>query len=738
MKKMTLVSLKLCLILVILLVISAATLADIALETNTKAEQHFEKANELLKRMEYEAAIAEYSKVVNLLSSSKIAQDAQYWIGQSQFRAGQFDAAQSTFAKLIEQYPASAIVPVTKLMVGRVEQAKKNEEKRRVMSDAADKGFIIDPSTGVKYTKVATFAGKSDVIEFTNFLNLSPNGRFLLSEKRVVPLDGSEPFDLVDISANRSTWSPDGTKVTFYSGDAICVVPVSPETGRPTGPVRKLLNGKYQFQPSIKWSPDGENFAFTREDDEVSGDIWTLSVTDGALTQITDDPLPEYGPVWSPDGKSIAYAKGFRSIWVSSAEGRKSRMIIDPGRTSSPSWSPDGQWILYTLRGKIHFFDLNDKKELEIIPSSEVGGFFSWSPDGKKMLFYRPSYDYLSTLKVVSASGGPSVELGQRIPLWPYGQWWSPDSRTIIVEGEDAKGDHALWIVPLSGGKPVPLEIDFQVDAKPIPYSLSPQWNKVVFGVKKSDGAEDYWVAPVSMTEARTTGAAVMVFKGRHSGRGGVYARSWSSDGSKIVISHEGDIWIAKSKGGTPVQITKTPEVEGWPRWSDDGKKVYYIIQSGKENTVYAIPASGGEPTKVLDNFYDAAWHPDGSGFAVASKDGHIKVGPTVGGEMRVIADLKDVGLKDVHDICLSPDGKHVACIGRRHDKSYSGPIIMVNVDDRNVTKLATDDKASKYWLSWSPDGKWISYNSDGYVKMCPEGTMWEADFEEIVKKASR
>ena len=112
MKKMTLVSLKLCLILVILIVISAATLADIALETNTKAEQYFEKANELLKRMDYEAAIAEYSKVINLSSNSKIAQDAQYWIGQSHFRAGQFDAAKATFAKLIEAYPTSAIVPV--------------------------------------------------------------------------------------------------------------------------------------------------------------------------------------------------------------------------------------------------------------------------------------------------------------------------------------------------------------------------------------------------------------------------------------------------------------------------------------------------------------------------------------------------------------------------------------------------------------------------------------------------
>ena len=136
-------------VLVIVLVISVLAKT----ETVREAEQHFEKGNELLKHMEYEAAIAEYDKVINLSSNSKIAQDAQYWIGQSHFRAGRFDAAQETFAKLIEQYPASAIVPVTKLMVGRVEQAKENEGIRRTMNAAADKGFIIDPGTGERYTK---------------------------------------------------------------------------------------------------------------------------------------------------------------------------------------------------------------------------------------------------------------------------------------------------------------------------------------------------------------------------------------------------------------------------------------------------------------------------------------------------------------------------------------------------------------------------------------------------------
>ena len=113
----------------VVLVISASASADIASEAKIKSEQHFEKANELLNRMDYEAAITEYGKVIDLSSDNEITQNAQYWIGQSYFRAGRLNDAQATFDKIIEQYPSSSIIPVTKLMVERVEQAKKNEEK---------------------------------------------------------------------------------------------------------------------------------------------------------------------------------------------------------------------------------------------------------------------------------------------------------------------------------------------------------------------------------------------------------------------------------------------------------------------------------------------------------------------------------------------------------------------------------------------------------------------------------
>jgi Tol biopolymer transport system component len=726
--------------LIIFLMISVTAKA----ETMQQAEQHFEKANELLKHMDYQGAITEYNKVISLSSNSKIAQDAQYWIGQSHFRAGRFDAAQATFAKLIEQYPASAIVPVTKLMVERVEQAKENDKIIRAMRDAINKGFIIDPDTSVKFTLAKTLTGKKNVIGYTVGLNLSPNGKFLLHGGLVVQLDSGDPFQLADMPMLRGVWSPDGKKVAFFSNDALWMVPVSPKTGRSTGTPRKLLDGRFRFGRPVSWSPDSQKIVFARFEEGPNWDVWIASVADGSLTQITNTPDPTSAPAWSPDGKSIAYGRPGKkqSLWLSSVDDHTARKIIDidSEHRCIPIWSPDGKWIILEpgRDKKLRFIHLSDKKVYALTTPEPVGDFFSWSPDGRKMLFYNPPLVQKSILKVVSASGGPSVELGRNALLWPYGQWWYSDSRTIIVEGQDQKGEIVLWIVPLSGREPIPLTIDFHTDAKLVPYSLSHQWDKVIFGVMNPDGTEDYWVASVSLQEARTTEPAVMVFKGRHGGRGGIYMRSWSPNGLKIAISHEGDIWIAKTAGGAPVQITDTPELEGWPSWSPDGKQIYYVTKIGRENTVYAIPASGGEPTKVLDNFYDADGHPDSRRFVAATKDGNIRISTTTGDNIRTITNFKDAGLDDVHDIRLSPDGKHVACIGRQSDKGYSGPIIVFNFDDGNVTKIATDDDGAKYWLSWSPDGKWISYNSDGSVKVRPEGTLWEVDFEEILKKISR
>jgi len=694
-------------------------------------DEHLNKARELLNVGSYEEAAEEFDAVVRLVpEDSEVAQNARYWVGQCYFRMGQFDEALSTFEKLIGDHPASAIVPVTHLMMAQVQQEKENE-KLRVRSDAAsDEGIIIDPKTGVKYTKIKTFTGKRDVIEYVTGLNLSPNGKFLLEGNLVLPLDGGDPFDLVDMPAERGTWSPDGEKAAFYSKDAIWVIPVSPETGHSTGSPRKLLDGEYRYQFNVSWSPDGQKLVFRRRDEEFPEDVWIISVTDGSLTQITSTPEWVLAPAWSPDGKTIAYGRPGKphSLWLSSVDGKTARKIIDTGHRCIPIWSPDGKYIF--LFETLRFVRLVDKKEYALTKLEEVGNFFSWSPDGKKMLFLRSSYDYRSVLKVVSASGGPTLELGKGLTLWTYSQFWSPDSKIIITEGEDKEGNYVFWMIPLTGGESLPLELDVTV-TKPIPHSLSRDCKKLLFHVEKSDGTRDFWVVPISLKDARTTGSPVMIFKGaRRRGRGGA---SLSPDGSKITINHEGDVWIADGEGGEPVQITKTPEVEHLPRWSPDGKIVHYIAPSAEGGILHLIPASRGKEIMKLEALDDFAWSPDGKELAVAFKNGELSVISIASGKTRLIADLEDMGLTDVHDLKWSPDGRSLACLGYHTKEHQSDPIFIIPVEGGKAREVATDDKGWKSYLYWSPDSKWISYNSDGMVKTRPEGAIWEVDVSELV-----
>ena len=55
------------------------------------------------------------------------------------------------------------------------------------------------------------------------------------------------------------------------------------------------------------------------------------------------------------------------------------------------------------------------------------------------------------------------------------------------------------------------------------------------------------------------------------------------------------------------------------------------------------------------------------------------------------------------------------------------------------ITRLTDENLEDfKYGLVWSPDGKWIAYSVDRSVKVRPESTMWEADFNEVIEKLAK
>ncbi|MGB7296700.1 MAG: DPP IV N-terminal domain-containing protein [Candidatus Aminicenantales bacterium] len=711
-------------------------------ETNVLAEKQFAEAVTFLKQENFSDAIAAYEKVVALSPETPIAQDAQYWIGQTYLRMGKYDEALSVFKKLLKDNPGSSIVPVTRLMVSTVEKKKESAKQRGKVNEVQDQKFIIEPNTGAKFTKVAELTGKKAVVELTqDHLSRSPNGKFLLYYNLVIPLDENEPFKLVESpDALRFACSPDGKKVAYYADGAIWIIPISPETGRPAGIPKRILDYLPKWRPAVSWAPDSKKIAFEWGEDEKGGDIWTLSIEDGVTKQITDDPVWEGRPIWSGDGKKIAYNRGGRELYFVPAEGGTPKKILDNGRPYS--WSPDGEWLWYQEVLKPRLCRALDGHVFEITPPEGVGDFFSWAPDGKTAFFYRSSYDYSPLAKVVSTQGGPSFQLGRGLPLWPYVHFWSPDSQMIVTSG-GSLNDRNLFMIPISGGQSTAIKLDISDENDFQPRSVSPDGKRLLMFVRQGGDKEDLYVASLSLKEGRTIASPVKIFSGRDKkpvGYGKIDEWAWSPNGKRLALVHEGDIWVASAEKDHSVRITKDPANETFPVWSPDGKNIAFIE---RQNTVrggqplYVVSSSGGERQKIWDGCdkEQFAWSLDGKKILFVS-EGSIYTVPLSGGKPQLVLDLKKEGfkedLKSVQGLCWIPGGKKLAFMT---SDGWTNRIFLVSPSGGGLTELASDDPTMKDWIYPSPDGKWISYVTEEWVKARSSETIWEVKVEDLVKE---
>ena len=112
-----------------------------------------------------------------------------------------------------------------------------------------------------------------------------------------------------------------------------------------------------------RFSPDGKSIAVTITDSRSgTADIWIVPVAGGPPTRITFGP-EDYWPVWSPDGKEIAYSvreNGRHSIRRRSLDGRQPEEVLyqnDAYINGSPiDWSPDGKYLSLDLESKEGIF----------------------------------------------------------------------------------------------------------------------------------------------------------------------------------------------------------------------------------------------------------------------------------------------------------------------------------------------------------------------------------------------
>ena len=135
------------------------------------------------------------------------------------------------------------------------------------------------------------------------------------------------------------------------------------------------------------WSPDGRRIAFVSRRD---GKALYVMNADGSGLRIVARVRQLAAPAWSPDGRRIAFQGGrdrqSLALYVVNADGSGQRTLARRG--NAPAWSPDGRRIAFLSVTKLYVVnaDGSGHRTLTRVGNGRTASL-AWSPDGRKLLF---------------------------------------------------------------------------------------------------------------------------------------------------------------------------------------------------------------------------------------------------------------------------------------------------------------------------------------------------------------
>jgi Tol biopolymer transport system component len=185
------------------------------------------------------------------------------------------------------------------------------------------------------------------------------------------------------------------------------------------------------------WSPDGKKIAFI-SNRTGNFDVFIMDCNGTNQINMSDSTENNYRPSWSPDGSRLAYisrVNGLESIFIINADGTGKSQITKgkDWKDSKPLWSPDGSKIAFisNRRGNNDIYTINpDTMELVNLTGNHLSiSDFLWSPDGKHIAFTARSNEK-SDLYIMNNNGTMATNITNDNGT-EYDFSWSPDGRKI-------------------------------------------------------------------------------------------------------------------------------------------------------------------------------------------------------------------------------------------------------------------------------------------------------------------
>ena len=218
------------------------------------------------------------------------------------------------------------------------------------------------------------------------------------------------------------------------------------------------------------WSPDGTRIAFSSlRDDPMNIDrnweVYVMDANGGNPVRLTQEPLVDGLPAWSPYGNRIAFASnrhGTGDIYVMNDGGGNVRRLThdDTNRSPydwAPAWSPSGRFIAFeSTRGgrgsDIWLMNSDGTKPVLLAKPPAHDTSPSWSPDGMQIAFAsRDGENFTWEIHRIDVDGGGLQNLTNNAAN-DTRPAWSPSGEQIAFSS-DRDGDYDIYVMSRDGGK---------------------------------------------------------------------------------------------------------------------------------------------------------------------------------------------------------------------------------------------------------------------------------------------
>ena len=494
-------------------------------------------------------------------------------------------------------------------------------------------------------------------------------------------------------------------------------------------------------------SPQGDKIAFC-----YKGDVYVVNTTGGKAQQITTNAAYDTDPVWSPDGKQIAFAtdrNGNFDVYLVSAEGGVAKRVTTNSASEIPlSFSPDGKEIYFSaqIQKAAENIQFASAWITELYKVSTEGGrpeqvvavpvsSMSFDKDGKSFLYYdRKGSENIWRKHHVSSVARDVVYYNAKkkthtILTTNVGEdrdpRYLPGYQEVVFLSERNNGSFNVYKAPANNLENVEAVTHFKTH--PVRFLSVANNGLLCYGYMgeiytQRIGGEPQKVNIEIVNDQELEQLVKQDFKGA-----GNFALS--SDGKLIAFVSRGEVFVTGvDEYATTKQITHTPQAERSPSFSKDGRTLVYaserdgywnlyqatIVRKEDYNFAYATLI---DEKPLFDNDgierSNPDYSPDGKEIAFVENRNILKVYNIESKKVRQITD----GTQHYGSIGYewSPDGKWfaVTLITHMRDPYSDVAIVSASGDMKiyNITESAYFDDDPQ----WVLDGNAILYNSDRY-----------------------